>query len=127
MRQFSLDSSAFIAYVFNERGANETYKYFYNSVISSVIYCEFISLMIEKGFSIDEAREIVDSFGIEIIDFDEQQAIIAAEISNKTKSKDLSLGALVCLALAMVKKIPVVTADKIWSKLDIGVDMKLIR
>lgn len=127
MKKFSLDSSAFIAYVFDEKGADEAYKYLYNSIISSVIFCEFISLMIEKGFTLDESREVVDSFGIEIIDFDEEQAIIAAELRSKTKSKGLSLGDRACLALATIKKIPVVTADKIWSKLDIGVNIKLIR
>ncbi|MEK6746428.1 MAG: type II toxin-antitoxin system VapC family toxin [Pseudomonadota bacterium] len=127
MKKFSLDSSAFIAYIFDEKGADEAYKYLYNSVVSSVIYCEFISLMMERGFNIDEARETVDSFGIEIIDFDETQAVLAAELRNKTKVKGLSLGDRACLALAITKKIPVVTADKIWSKLDIGVNVKLIR
>ncbi len=127
MKKFSLDSSAFIAYIFDEKGADEAYKYLYNSIVSSVIYCEFISLMTERGFTIDEARETVDSFGIEIIDFDETQAVLAAELRNKTKAKGLSLGDRSCLALAITKKIPVVTADKIWSKLDIGVNVKLIR
>lgn len=127
MKEFSLDSSVLLAYVFNEKGADESYKYFHDSIISSVIFCEFVSVMIEKGFDAKEAEEFVDSFDIEIIDFNAEQAVMAAELRAKTKPKSLSLGDRACLALAVVKKIPVVTADKIWSKLDIGVDIKLIR
>lgn len=127
MKIFSLDSSALIAYVFSECGAENSSKYLYNSIMSSVIYSEYFSLMLERGFSNEDIYELIESFKIEIIDFDEEQAVIAAELRSKTKSKGLSLGDRACLALAITKKIPVVTADKIWSKLNVGVDIKLIR
>lgn len=127
MKKVVLDTSALVAYIHKEKGEDNVLKYLYNSIISTVIYSEFIYVMLDKGFNLEELEKIITYFGIEIIDFDKEQAVIAAELVVKTKSKGLSFGDRACLALAIVKKIPVITADKIWSKLDIGVDIKLIR
>ncbi len=127
MSNVVLDTSVMVAYVYKEKGGDGAKNYLYDAVISTVIYSEFLYVMIDKGFTLDELEKFINYFGIEIIDFDEQQALIAAELAQKTKSKGLSFGDRACLALAIYKKIPVVTADKIWSKLDIGVNIKLIR
>jgi PIN domain nuclease of toxin-antitoxin system len=127
MKTVVLDTSVLIAYLHKEKGSDEAIRYLYDAVISTVIYSEFLYVMMDKGFSRDDLERVIDSFGIEIIAFDEEQAVIAAELRNQTKDKGLSLGDRACLALAIVKKIPVVTADKIWSKLKVGVDVKLIR
>jgi ribonuclease VapC len=39
----------------------------------------------------------------------------------------LSLGDRACLALAMELKLPVVTADRAWIDLDLGIDICVIR
>ncbi len=127
MKEYCVDSSALLAYAFSEEGADKAYRYLHNSVISSVIYSEFFSVVLERKANLEDAFKIINFFNIHVIDFNEEQALITAELREKTKSKGLSLGDRSCLALAIIKKIPVVTADKIWSKLDIGVDIKLIR
>lgn len=127
MNSVVFDSSALIAHICGEKGADYVENYLENSVISSVNYSEFITFMLERGATSEKAEEIFSELAVEIIVFDEYQAIITSELRSKTKSKGLSLGDRACLALAKSRKIPVVTADKIWSKLDIGVDVKLIR
>ena len=127
MKSYILDTSALIAYIFKEKGGDNVVDYLEYPIISSVNYCEIVTFILKNGSSLDFLEDFLEAIPLEIIDFDEEQAVIAAELRSKTKSKGLSLGDRACLALAMVKKIPVVTADKIGSKLDIDVNIKLIR
>ncbi len=60
-------------------------------------------------------------------DFNIEQTIIAGSFISATKDYGLSLGDRACLALAKYKNIPVLTADKTWSKLNLGIKIKLIR
>ncbi|WP_236627700.1 hypothetical protein [Caulobacter sp. B11] len=43
------------------------------------------------------------------------------------RHRGLSLGDRACLALAMREKLPVMTADRAWSDLDLPVEVVLIR
>lgn len=55
------------------------------------------------------------------------QSELAAELWEKTRLHGLSLADRACLALALEKKLPVLTADQSWSQLDIDVEVQLIR
>jgi ribonuclease VapC len=37
------------------------------------------------------------------------------------------LGDRCCLALAMVHALPVLTADRVWAQLDLGIEVELLR
>ena len=64
----------------------------------------------------------------EIISFDIDQAVLAASLKKHTKQFGLSLGDRACIALGIIRKCPIYTADKAWSKLKIkGCDINLIR
>ena len=65
--------------------------------------------------------------GLSFLSFDMQQAYIAGSLWQQTKELGLSLGDRACLALAIHLDLPVLTADKIWQQLDIGVSIQLIR
>jgi ribonuclease VapC len=122
-----LDSSAILAMVYAEKGADLVEDHISHSVMSTVNVAEIASLMIEKGFTINDTKDLLNSLKIEVIPFDEDQAFIAAGLREKTRSRGLSLGDRACLALALVRELPVLTADRAWDSLDIGVDIKLIR
>ena len=89
----------------------------------TVAYRELFETAEERA---EGLKLIKNTFG-HIIEFDQEQAIIAASFDKITKKYGLSLGDRACLALAKHKKLPVLTADKIWKKFDLGLKVQLIR
>jgi PIN domain nuclease of toxin-antitoxin system len=74
-----------------------------------------------------EIHEALTVLGLEIIPFDEEQAFRAGLLSAYTQPFGLSLGDRACLALALTTHAIALTADRGWKKLDIGVEINLIR
>lgn len=64
---------------------------------------------------------------LEIVPFTAEDAALAASLVPATRRLGLSLGDRACLALALARKIPAVTADRSWSHLQIGVEIRVIR
>lgn len=63
---------------------------------------------------------------IAVIPFLEHHAVIAADLKGRVGKQD-SLADRVCLALAIDRGLPVVTADRKWAELDLGIDIRMIR
>jgi len=123
-----LDASALLALLNQESGHRQIEEVLPNAVMSAVNVSEVISVLIRNQITDEEARNITADLVKEIIPFDESQAYIAASLIKKTKRYGLSFGDRACLALAKVNRIPVLAADKIWSKLDVAdIKIKLIR
>ena len=74
-------------------------------------------------------RELGMEPGDEVIirDFDVKLACMAAALRPTTKKLGLSLGDRSCLALGLARRGTVVTDEKAWAKLKIGVKIDLIR
>lgn len=53
--------------------------------------------------------------GLEIVPFDAEDAVLAANLRQQTDTLGLSLGDRACLALAMARGIPALTADRAWA------------
>jgi PIN domain nuclease of toxin-antitoxin system len=112
----------------NEKGADRVEEAILNkAVISSVNWAEVIQKVIAKNISIDNLDNELAAVGLSFLSFDRQQASIAGSLWQQTKELGLSLGDRACLALAQQLDLPVLTADKIWQRLDIGVSIQLIR
>ncbi len=128
MNNVILDSSALLALIADEKGAEAVADHLSNAKMSTVnIISETISTLINKGATFHEAETIVDSLLHNRIPFSDSQSKIAAEMITETKKYGLSLGDRACLSLAIAEKSPVLTADKIWSKLKLGVKIILIK
>lgn len=65
--------------------------------------------------------------GIVWIYFDRELALGAAALLLPTVVWDLSLGDRACLALARLRDLPAVTADRAWAKLDLGIRIEVVR
>ena len=122
------DASAVIALLAKEKGFEVIKRHLKNAIISSVNISEVYKYCIDKqNLTADECKNIMGISGIKIIDFDEKQALIAADIYPKNKEYGLSLGDRACIALATEKKYPILTCDKIWEKINLDVKFIMVR
>ncbi len=127
MRNIVFDASALLALLYKEKGAEVVLLHLDSAVISSVNFTEVATRMIHKGEPIAEVVPRLDVMGVEVVDHTKSLALLAAEIYPDTKPHGLSLGDRACLALAMTHKLPVLTADRTWKSLKLGVKIEVIR
>jgi ribonuclease VapC len=122
MTSFVVDSSIIIALINKESGFDIAEKFAYNNnFISTVNYSEILYFLRRMGMD----GSLVGNYSLTIIDFDREYAVLASELGNINSG--LSFGDRACLALAKNINLPVVTADRAWKNLDIGVEIILIR
>lgn len=114
-----LDSSAILAVVNLEKGAETVEPLLSDSIVSSVNAAEVLTKLVEKGVSLEDALEDFLKLGLEVIKFDARQAAKVAELRPLTKHLGLSLGDRACLALAILENATAVTADKNWAGLSL--------
>ena len=62
-----------------------------------------------------------------IVDLDERQSVEIARLRPLTRRASWSLGDRACLALASIRQLPVLTADRSWAQLDIGIQIEVVR
>lgn len=121
------DSSAVLAVIFRENGAAAARDAAADAIMSSVNVTEVITRMIDEGASREAALRSLRKVGPAIRPFDESLALQAGYLRTETRQYGLSLGDRACLALALRERVPVVTADRAWAKLDLGIDIRVIR
>jgi ribonuclease VapC len=122
-----LDASAIIAAIGSEPGAEIVLEQISHAAVSTVNLAEVKSKLVDRGFPPGDAWEAAISFSREIFDFDTRQADLAGGMISQTRHLGLSLGDRSCLALAIILKAPVYTADRDWAKLDLGLEIRLVR
>jgi PIN domain nuclease of toxin-antitoxin system len=123
-----IDSSALLALLNGESGAEQVrHALDAGASISTVNLCEVVSKLGEWGRSEEDIRAEINALGLEIVAFDEAQAFRAGILRTPTRSAGLSLGDRACLALAEHLGVPVLTADRIWQTMNVGVEIRLIR
>jgi ribonuclease VapC len=122
-----LDASALLAYVKGEPGAAMVAALIGDAIISAVNVAEAVTKLVEKGMTLDLARAALGIASLDVIDFDRGLAEQTGGLVARTKPFELSLGDRACLALAAREGVPAVTGDRAWSKLDIEIEVRLIR
>lgn len=122
-----LDSSALLALLLGEKGGEAVLLVARDSIMSSVNLSETVERGVANAHSADRIILQIERFGVSIKAFDRDQALAAANLRPLTLHKGLSLGNRACLALAQTLNRPVLTADRLWADLDIGIDIRLIR
>jgi PIN domain nuclease of toxin-antitoxin system len=122
-----LDSSALLAVIYEERGFEIVRDKLAQSIMSAVNMAEVISKLSDDGFDEAQTNLVLADFKFEINPFDERQARIAGNLRPLTKHKGLSLGDRACLALAIQQKATVLTADRAWAEINVGVKIEVVR
>lgn len=116
-KRYVLDSSAVLAVINLETGKDIVEPRFPDSLISTVNVAEILTKLAERNINVKNAVEEFLQLGLEIVDFDTENAAKCAELRPLTSHLGLSLGDRACLALAIQKRAIVVTADKNWANL----------
>ena len=127
MASVVLDASALLAHIREEPGSGLVANLAPYALMSTVNLAEVYSKLMERGLSADEADAIVYRYGFEVVPFDEQLARRAGALRPATKTLGLSLGDRACLALALREALPVVTTDRNWTKLTLGIEIRVVR
>ena len=123
---YVFDTSANIALIQNEAGAAIVAQHMKGAIMSSVNYSEVVAVLARK-MPREAILALLNKLIGEVVPFDEAQALEAGVLYQQTKHLGLSLGDRSCVALALSRGLPVLTTDKAWQKLDIGVDIRMIR
>jgi len=122
-----LDASAVLAVYFDEPGADQVRAVLPGALLSSVNYTEVIGKALDHGEALNIALRKLAAMGLAVVAHDVQLARRAGELRPLTKRLGMSLADRACLALAEREHVPVLTADCIWTKVDLGIDIRLIR
>lgn len=122
-----LDSSVLLAIVFGERGEERAGELVGTALVSAVNLSEAAAKMNERGFDPDETSTLLGGLGFDVVTFAEADAYAAGRLRNTTKKAGLSFGDRACLALALRESAGVVTADRAWVDIDVGVAVEVIR
>ena len=127
MSKFILDSSVVLAFIHREPGYDKVSQIIKNSYLSTVNFSEIISKLYIYNFTKIEVEDIIKKLRINLINFDKTVAIETGRLKYSNKQYGLSLGDCACIATAMINHLDIVTADKVWLKLDLPVKIITIR
>jgi ribonuclease VapC len=128
-----LDASALLAHLRGEPGAPVVAEAIgRGTTMSAVNLAEVLSRLGDHGADPDQVADELTEAGllhgaVVVEPFTAVDAAAVARLRAETRGAGLSLADRACLALAQRLKVPVLTADRAWSKLHMGVDVLLIR
>lgn len=123
----ALDASALLAFLFREEGHEKVAGTLSEALLSTVNLSEVLGRFARDGHDPAVMLEHLRRSPISIVAFTSDHAARAAALLPLVQKHGLSLGDRACLALAQAQGIPAVTADRVWSQVDIGLDIVLVR
>ena len=121
-----------LALVHAEPGAESVADALRDAVMSTVNWAEVVARVRSGATNGDSAgpsalRFELCALGLRLEQFSAEQADLAGELRRSTREFGLSLGDRACLALALARSEPVLTADRVWRRLRLGVEIEVIR
>lgn len=122
-----LDTSAILAKLYREPGGERVDAVRKSAAISAVNYAEIVSKLIGDGMPFPEAEDTLERLGCQIVEADRYRSARTGALHEKTKRSGVSLGDRYCLQLALELGVPVLTTDRRWAALDLGVQIVLLR
>ncbi len=122
-----IDASALLAYLHQEPGWELVRSALAGGCIGAVNWSEVALKADRNGLDASRIRDLLQDMELTIVPFSAEQAEATATLWRATKAHGLSLADRACLALALERKLPVLTADRAWTELALGIDIRLIR
>lgn len=121
------DTSAILALVKAEPGWDRAAAMFPAAVLCTVNAAEVYTKFAEWQLPRHELAKYQVMIQDIVAPFDNDLAMRAGALRTATKVFGLSVGDRACLALAQRLGVPVLTTDKIWASLQVGVEIEVIR
>ena len=122
-----LDSSAVLALLFAETGGDHVAAVLPGAAISSVNLSEVVAKMHDRGLGPELVAANLSDLELTVIPFDRAIAERAGALREPTRANGLSLGDRACLATAEACGLSILTADRAWQAVDIGIVIKQLR
>jgi ribonuclease VapC len=124
-----LDSSAILALLLGEPGADKVAARIHEATVSCVNLAEVVGYYAKFGASEDQIRALLRSLPLSTAPFDEADAYRAGLLRPLGERAGLSLGDRACLSLAWFRRAPAMTADRAWLPIGqiFGVAIEMIR
>jgi len=88
---------------------------------------EVLSKVMAKGKDSHAVASRLQALGLEVAAFSNEDALGMAKLHHLARAKGLSLGDRACLALGCRLNLGVLTADRSWALLDLGILIDLLR
>jgi len=127
MNEIILDTSAIVAVINREPGADLVLEVAGGAVVSTLVVAEVVSWLALRNTPAGEVYRTIEDFRLAVEPFHHARAIAAGFLITKTRRRGLSLADRACLTLAIELGLPVMTGDRAWRDIDLGVDVRLIR
>lgn len=122
-----LDASALMALLLSEPGKDVVAEHVPEAVISAVNLAEVLARMARERIPSRILIPKLEDLGLTVVDFDQPQAVIVGDIRERARAHGIGLADCCCIALAMNRALPVLTADRAWPGLGFDLDVRLIR
>ncbi len=123
-----LDASAILALIHDEPGAEVVAAALSDATIGTPNLAEVIGKLVDSGIDATPVRRLLVTAGVAIEPLTAEDAELAGALRSIRGGQSLSLGDRCCLALT-VRSGPavVLTADRAWRKLDLPIEIRVIR
>ena len=122
-----LDASAPLAFLHEAPDGDQMSPVLDGAHVSAVNWSEVLQKSLQRDVNIDGMQQEFTGVGVVFEPFTPEHAEIAARQCARTRNHDLSLAGGACLALAMDKGLPVMTADRAWVRLKPDVEIQVLR
>ena len=115
MSRVVLDASAILALLRNEAGSEVVDGYRGDALVSAVNIAEVAAKLADQGMPLAKWHFVLALLDLEVVSFDNSQALSTGSLRRSTRRQRLSLGDRACLQLAAQRGVPAVTADRAWA------------
>jgi PIN domain nuclease of toxin-antitoxin system len=121
-----VDSSALMAFVLKEPGADRVEAALGECIVSAVVLVECLSKLAAKGLDPNAIKAQLMTAGLQIEPFGDE-GISAVVSLHRFAKQGVSLADRFCLGLALQRGLSVLTGDRPWAGLGLPLQIELIR
>lgn len=123
-----LDASALLALLAREPGWETVQAALrHQAHVSAVNWAEVVGKLSDIGMAANDIREVLQLLPVAIVPADAELAVQVGLLRTSTRQLGLSLADRACLALAARLGVPALTADRVWTGLELGIQVEMIR